>query len=104
MDAATALRLRLLDDHAAAVADLDAREKEATRELGKLTARAGSTLAELCGIAERSEAELLVEVGDLRNGTAPLPASSAEGAGQPVRHRLNRGGIVRSTPCCIAWR
>ncbi len=105
-DPATALRLRLLDDHAAAVADLDTREKQATRELGKLTARAGSTLCELCGIAERSEAELLVEVGDPRrfageggfarfNGTAPLPASSAEGNGQPVRHRLNRGGNRR---------
>ncbi len=35
-DAATALRLRLLDDHCAAVADLDAREREATRELGRL--------------------------------------------------------------------
>ena len=29
------------------------------------------------------------------NGTAPLPASSAEGDGQPVRHRLNRGGNRR---------
>lgn len=105
-DPATALRLRLLDDHAAAVAALDKREKDATRELARLTARAGSTLAELCGIAQRSEAELLVEVGDPRrfageggfarfNGTAPLPASSAEGDGQPVRHRLNRGGNRR---------
>ena len=29
------------------------------------------------------------------NGTAPLPASSAEGDGQPERHRLNRGGSRR---------
>jgi len=75
-------------------------------ELAKLTARAGSTLAELCGIAGRSEAEPLVEVGDPRrfageggfarfNGTAPLPASSAEGDGRPERHRLNRGGNRR---------
>ena len=66
----------------------------------------GSTLSELVGIAERSDAELLVEVGDPRrfaseggfarfNGTAPLPASSAEGDGQPTRHRLNRGGNRR---------
>ncbi|MDP9442278.1 MAG: IS110 family transposase [Actinomycetota bacterium] len=64
-----------------------------------------STLGELCGIADRSEAELLVEVGDPRrftkggfarfNGTAPLPASSAEGEGRPTRHRLNRGGNRR---------
>jgi transposase len=105
-DAPTALRLRLLDDHAAALAELDAREKEAVAELRRLTARAGSTLVELCGIAARSEAELLVEVGDPRrfageggfarfNGTAPLPASSAEGEGEPTRHRLNRGGNRR---------
>ena len=105
-DPATALRLRLLDDHARAVAELDAREREATNELGKLTTKTGSTLSELCGIAERSEAELLVEVGDPRrftgaagfarfNGTAPLPASSGEGKGEPVRHRLNRGGNRR---------
>ena len=51
-------------------------------------------------------AELLVEVGDPRrfasagalarfNGTAPLAASSGEGDGEPVRHRLNRGGNRR---------
>lgn len=105
-DPATALRLRLLDDHAAAVAALDAREKEAATELAKLCAQAGSTLRDLCGIAERSEAELLVETGDPRrfageggfarfNGTAPLPASSAEGDDEPVRHRLNPGGNRR---------
>lgn len=104
-DPATALRLRLLEDHAVAVADLDAREREATRELGRLIEDLGSTLGELCGIADRSEAELVVEVGDPRrfteggfarfNGTAPLPASSAEGERRPTRHRLNRGGNRR---------
>jgi transposase len=105
-DPVTALRLRLLDDHAAAIAELDAREREASRELHLLTRRAGSTLAGLCGIADRSDAELLVEVGDPRrfageggfarfNGTAPLPASSAEGDHEPKRHRLNRGGNRR---------
>jgi transposase len=98
--------LRLLDDHAAAIAELDAREREASRELHHLTRRTGSTLSELCGIAERSDAELLVETGDPRrfageggfarfNGTAPLPASSAEGDDEPKRHRLNRGGNRR---------
>jgi transposase len=105
-DLVTALRLRLLDDHAAAIAELDAGERDASRELCHLTSRAGSTLSELCGIAERSDAELLVEVGDPRrfageggfarfNGTAPLPASSAEGDDEPKRHRLNRGGNRR---------
>jgi transposase len=105
-DPVTALRLRLLDDHAAAIAELDAREREASRELADLIRRAGSTLCELCGIAERSDAELLVEAGDPRrfageggfarfNGTAPLPASSAEGDDEPKRHRLNWGGNRR---------
>ena len=105
-DAPTMLRLRFLDQTATAVADLDARDREAARELGVLNRRAGTTLTELCGIAERSAAELLVEVGDPRrftgeggfarfNGTAPLPASSAEGKGEPVRHRLNPGGNRR---------
>ena len=102
-DPVTALRLRLLDDHAAAIAELDAREREAGRELRRLTDHAGSTLHELCGIADRSDAELLVETGDPRrfageggfarfNRTAPLPVSSAEGDDEPKRHRLNRGG------------
>jgi transposase len=105
-DPVTALRLRLLDDHAAAIAELDAREREASGELGHLTRRAGSTLSELCGIADRSDAELLAETGDPRrfageggfarfNGTAPLPVSSAEGDDEPKRHRLNRGGNRR---------
>ena len=65
----------------------------------------GSTLGELCGLDTRSVAELLVEVGDPRrfteggfarfNGTAPLPASTAEGPGEPVRHRYNPGGNRR---------
>jgi hypothetical protein len=65
----------------------------------------GSTLGELCGLSTRSVAELLVEVGDPRrfteggfarfNGSAPLPASTAEGPGEPVRHRYNPGGNRR---------
>jgi transposase len=105
-DTPTALRLQLLDGHIDALAGLDAQEREATAALAGLVDRAGSTLGELCGLAERSVAELLVEVGDPRrfageggfarfNGTAPLPASSAEGDGEPVRHMLNRGGNRR---------
>ena len=105
-DRATSTRLDLLGRHHADVAELDAREAQVIAELGELTKQAGSTLSELCGIAERSDAELLVEVGDPRrfagegsfarfNGTAPLPASSAEGDGPPRRHRLNRGGNRR---------
>ncbi len=70
-----------------------------------LVKRRGSTLGELCGLAPRAATELLVEVKDPRrfteggfarfNGTAPIPASSGEGSGPPVRHRLNRGGNRR---------
>lgn len=85
-DPATTLRLRLLDGHTATVTDLDAQDREAATELSRLGRVAGSTLHGLCGIAERIEAELLVEVGDPRrftaeggfarfNGTAPLPVS-----------------------------
>ena len=104
-DPATMLRLRLLDGHAESIAELDVREREATSELAKLVKVNGSTLEELCGLATRSAAELLVQVGDPRrfteggfarfNGTAPLPASSGEGKGEPKRHRLNRGGNRR---------
>ena len=106
MDAPTRLRLELLNGYAQAVAELDAQEKQAVKELSRLTKAAGSTLDELRGISTRSAAELLVETGDPRrfcseggfarfNGTAPIPASSAEGDGEPVRHRLNRGGNRR---------
>lgn len=109
-DPPTALRLQLLDRDLAAIADLDTQDREAAKALRGLATQAGSTLHELCGIAERIQAELLVEVGDPRrftgtggfarfNGTAPLPASSAEGDGEPVRHRLNRGGNRRVNAC-----
>jgi Transposase IS116/IS110/IS902 family len=74
-------------------------------QLDVLVDRSGSTLAELSGLSTRSVAELLVEVGDPRRfteggfarfkGSAPLPASTAEGPGEPVRHRYNPGGNRR---------
>lgn len=101
-DTVVLLRLRLLDTAAADVAELDARDKTITAELAALVASQKSTLAELCGLSTKSAAELLVETGDPRrfteggfarfNGTAPIPASSGEGAGEPVRHRLDQGG------------
>jgi len=104
-DAPTELRLRLLDHHAELIADVVKQDKEAARQLDLLVKRRGSTLDEFCGLATRAVAELLVEVGDPRrfteggfarfNGTAPIPASSGEGSGPPVRHRLNRGGNRR---------
>ncbi|MBV8291571.1 MAG: transposase [Mycobacterium sp.] len=103
--APTELRLRLLEDAFEELAALEHKEREATRALAKLVKASGSTLDQLCGLSTRSVAEILVEVGDPRrmteagfakfNGTAPIPASSAEGEGEPVRHRLNRGGNRR---------
>lgn len=104
-DAPTALRLKLLGSYRAEIAKLDAQERQVTRQLAELVKASGSTLEQLCGLAIVSVAELLVEVGDIRrftiggfgrfNGTAPLAASTAEGPGEPVRHRYNPGGNRR---------
>jgi transposase len=104
-DAATALRLRLLDDYRQRIAALDADEKAVCRDLAALVRASGSTLDRLCGLSTRSVAELLAEIGDPRrfteggfarfNGTAPIPASTAEGPGEPIRHRYNPGGNRR---------
>ena len=104
-DAATTLRLRMLDDHRAQIARLDCAERDATKQLALLVVGADTTLGQLRGLSTRSVAEPLVEVGDPRrfteggfarfNGSAPLAASTAEGPGAPVRHRLNPGGNRR---------
>ena len=104
-DAPTKLRLQLLDAYHAQIKALDLEEKQVIAQLDALVDRSGSTLGELSGLRTRSVAELLVEVGDARrfteggfarfNGSAPLPASTAEGPGEPVRHRYNPGGNRR---------
>jgi transposase len=104
-DLPTALRIRLLGDVRAQLAELDAREKAITRELRALVLASGTTLERLCGLSTVSVAELLVEVGDPRrfteggfarfNATAPLVASTGEGPAEPVRHRYNPGGNRR---------
>ena len=103
-DAPTALRLRLLDRYHQQIGELDTQERQVVAELAALVRASGSTLDELCGLATRSVAELLVEVGDVRrfteagfarfNGSAPLPASTGD-AGEPIRHRYNPGGNRR---------
>lgn len=104
-DAPTTLRLRMLDEHRAQIARLDAAEHDATKQLRLLVATTDTTLQELSGLSTRSVVELLVEIGDPRrfteggfarfNGSAPLAASTAEGPGEPVRHRFNPGGNRR---------
>ena len=101
----TRVRLQLLDGYRAQIKALDLEEKQVVAQLEELVDRSGSTLGELPGLSTRSVAELLVEVGDVRrfteggfarfNATAPLPASTAEGPGEPVRHRYNPGGNRR---------
>jgi transposase len=104
-DPPTRLRLQLLDGYHQQIHALDREEKQVIAHLEALVRRSGSTLGELCGLSTRSVAELLVEIGDVRrfteggfarfNATAPLPASTAEGPGEPVRHRYNPGGNRR---------
>jgi hypothetical protein len=104
-DPPTTLRLSVLAGYRTEIAKLDAEEKQVRGELDRLVKASGSTLDELCGLSTVSVAELLVEVGDPRrfteggfgrfNGTAPLAASTAEGPGEPVRHRYNPGGNRR---------
>jgi transposase len=104
-EAPTKLRLQLLDSYRTQIKALDLEEKQVIAQLDALVDQSGSTLGELSGLSTRSVAELLVEVGDPRrfteggfarfNGSAPLPASTAEGPGEPVRHRYNPGGNRR---------
>jgi transposase len=104
-DPAVALRLRLLGHYHQQITRLDAEECAITRALAALVNASASTLDQLCGLSTRSVAELLVEIGDPRrfttpgfarfNASAPIPASTAEGPGEPVRHRYNPGGNRR---------
>jgi transposase len=104
-NAADALRLRLLSDHQQQITRLDHEQKAVCRELATLVKTSGSTLDRLCGLSTRSVAELLAEIGDPRrfteagfarfNASAPIPASTAEGPGEPIRHRYNPGGNRR---------
>jgi transposase len=99
------LRLDLIENRLTMLRQVLAQDKTAEAELAKLVDRTGSTLPAIPGIASRAAAEILLETGDVRrfteagfarfNGTAPIPASSGEGGGRPIRHRLNRGGNRR---------
>ena len=111
-DPPTRLRLQLLDGYHAQINALDRQEREVVTHLEALVRENRSTLGELCGFITRSVAELLVEIGDPRrfteggfarfNGSAPLPASTAEGPGEPTRHRgfgrKEQRAIRRSAP------
>jgi transposase len=105
-DGVTQLRLRLLDRDLEQLVDLDARENEAADVVARLTAAAGSPLGELCGIAGRSDAELLVDVGDRRrfagedgfarfDGTPPLRRPRQKDTASTAVTAFNRPGNRR---------
>ena len=101
-DPVVELRLALLTQRVAMLRQVLAQDKVATDALTELVAQSHSTLCDIVGIAPRAAAEIITAVGDIDrftqagfaryNGTAPIPASSGEGAGKPTRHRLSRGG------------
>jgi transposase len=104
-DPTVVLRLQLIEHRVNMLRDVLEQDKTAAAELATLVLDANSSLTNLVGIAPRAAAQILVEVGDIRRfteagfarytGTAPIPASSGEGDGEPVRHRLSRGGNRR---------
>jgi transposase len=99
------LALDLIEHRRTMLREVLAQDKAAEVELAKLVTQSRSTLPTIPGIAARAAAEILLEVGDVRRfteagfarftGTAPIPASSGEAGGRPIRHRLNRGGNRR---------
>jgi transposase len=99
-DPVVRLRIELIRQRVAMLNDVLEQDRIAATELDRLVRETKSQLCKLVGIAPRSAAEILVEVGDIRRfseagfarytGTAPIPATSGEGGGEPVRHRLSR--------------
>ena len=99
------LALDLIEHRVTMLRDVLDQDKAAEAELARLVIQTRSTLTTIPGIAARAAAEVLLEVGDVRRfteagfarftGTAPIPASSGEAGGRPIRHRLNRGGNRR---------
>ena len=110
----TAVRVRILSGYREEIANLDAQERQITRQLAELVSQSGSTLGQLCGLATVSVAELLVEVGDPRrftiggfgrfNGTAPLAASTAEGPASRSATATTRAVTAASTRSFTGWR
>jgi transposase len=104
-DPVVRLRVELIRHRVAMLNDVLEQDRHAQLELTRLVSETKTNLCQLVGIAPRAAAEILVEVGDVQRfseagfarytGTAPIPATSGEGAGQPVRHRLSRGGNRR---------
>ena len=104
-DPPTRLRLQLLDGYRAQIQALDREEKQVVAHCDALVDQqrldAGRALRPVHPVGRRAAGRGRrpppLHRGRLRrfNGTAPLPASTAEGPGEPVRHRYNPGGNRR---------
>jgi len=101
--AADRVQLGRLADAAEDIARLDRRVRAIDAGIPVLLARLGSNLADEVGVGAVSAMDLLVEVGDPSRfrsdgqfarwcGAAPIAASSGEGRGDPIRHRLDLAG------------
>ena len=101
-DPPTRLRLQLLDGYHQQIHALDREEKQVHGSPGGARApqrlHAWRALRSVHPVGRRAAGRSwrrarLTEGGFARfNATAPLPASTAEGPGEPVRHRYNPGG------------
>ena len=93
-DPPTAARLRILTGYREEIANLDAQDKQITRQLAELGAQTGTTLGELCGLSTVSVAELLVEVATPAG--SPKAASAASTAPRRWPPRPPRAPASRS--------
>lgn len=103
LTAADRVHLAWLSDTAEDLARLDRRIAGLDKAIPPLLAALGCTLHDEVGIGAVSAMDLLVEVGDPTRfrsegqfarwcGAAPVAASSGEGRGVPVHHRLDLAG------------
>ena len=106
LTAADRVHLEWLTQSGQDIERLDGRVRAIDKRIPALLAGLGSTLTEEVGIAAVSAMELLVETGDPTRfrtegqfarwcGAAPIAASSGEGRGEPVHHRLDLAGNRR---------
>ena len=103
--APTAARVRILAGYSAQIAELDAQERQITRQLAELLGHRQARPSASCAAVDHVSRTTAGRVGDPRrfteggfarfNASAPLAASTAEGPGEPARHRHNPGGNRR---------
>lgn len=103
LSAADRVHVAWLADSTEDLARLDRRIRDIDKAIPGLLAHLGSTLPDEVGVGAVSAMDLVVEVGDPTRfrsegqfarwcGAAPVAASSGEGRGDPVHHRLDLAG------------